>query len=74
MRDFFKFDAVVLPFFSDTEDDRRALVVVIRVATSTVDLYDREREHDSKLASFTILIIIDHDISDTILTMMELAS
>ena len=74
MRDFFKFDAVVLPFFSDTEDDRRALVVVIRVATSTVDLYDREREHDSKLTSFTILIIIDHDISDTILTMMELAS
>ena len=72
MRDFFKFDAVVLPFFSDTEDDRRALVVVIRVATSTVDLYDREREHDSKI-NFN-LIIIDHDISDTILTMMELAS
>jgi hypothetical protein len=72
LRDFFKFDAVVLPFFSDTEDDRRALVVVIRVATSTVDLYDREREHDSKI-NFN-LIIIDHDISDTILTMMELAS
>jgi hypothetical protein len=48
LRDFFKFDAVVLPFFSDTEDDKRALVVVIGVATSTVDLYDREREHDSK--------------------------
>jgi len=57
LRDFFKFDAVVLPFFSDTEDDRRALVVVIRVATSTVDLYDREREHDSKLTYISILII-----------------
>jgi len=38
----------VLPFFSDTEDDKRALIVVIGVATSTVDLYDREREYDSK--------------------------
>jgi len=49
LKDFFKYDAVVLPFFSDTEDDKRALMVVIRVATSTVDLYDREREYDSKI-------------------------
>jgi hypothetical protein len=48
LKDFFKYDAVVLPFFSDTENDRRALIVVIRVHTSTVDLYDRERETDSK--------------------------
>jgi len=38
----------LLPFFSDTKEDRRALIVVIRVPTSTVDLYDRERENDSK--------------------------
>ena len=48
LRDFFKYDIVLVPFFSDTEDDKRALIVVIKVATSTVDLYDREREEDSK--------------------------
>lgn len=63
---------MVLPFFSDTEEDKRALMVVIRVATSTVDLYDREREYDSKLV--ILILFVDHDISDTVLTMMELAS
>ena len=63
---------MVLPFFSDTEEDKRALMVVIRVATSTVDLYDREREYDSKVV--ILILFVDHDISDTVLTMMELAS
>jgi len=40
---------VILPFFVDEADDQRALIVVIRVATSSVDLYDRERQIDSKL-------------------------
>lgn len=40
---------VVLPFFIDEMDDKRALAVVIKVSSSTVDLYDRERETDSKL-------------------------
>ena len=47
-------------------------MVVIRVATSTVDLYDREREYDSKVV--ILILFVDHDISDTVLTMMELAS
>jgi hypothetical protein len=58
LKDFFKYDAVVLPFFSDTENDRRALIVVIRVHTSTVDLYDRERETDSKYQHFNLTSII----------------
>ena len=72
LKDFFKYDTVVLPFFFDEENDRRALIVVIRVATCTVDLYDRERESDSKCNSF--LNHIDHDISDTVLHMLDLAS
>lgn len=48
LRDFYKNDIVLLPFFSDTKSDRRALIVAIRVATSTVDLFDRERDEDSK--------------------------
>ena len=49
LKDFFKYDVVILPFFVDEADDQRALIVVIRVATSSVDLYDRERQIDSKL-------------------------
>jgi hypothetical protein len=48
LRDFFRNDLVLFPFFSNTKEDRRALIVAIRVATSTVDLFDREREADSK--------------------------
>lgn len=51
LRDFFKNDIVLLPFFSDSTSDRRALIVAIRVATSTVDLFDRERDEDSKYPS-----------------------
>ncbi len=38
-----------------------------------MDLFDRERETDSKIP-ICVLKIIDHDISDSILHMMELAS
>lgn len=48
MREFFKYDFVIMPFFSDTTTDKRALIVVLRVSTSSVDLYDRDREEDSK--------------------------
>jgi hypothetical protein len=63
---------VLVPFFNDTKEDRRALIVVVRVATCTVDLYDREREDDSKWRCLTNLL--DHDISDMVLHMMDLAS
>jgi hypothetical protein len=62
LRDFFKYDSVVMPFFINSKEEQRALVVLINVATSTVDLFDREREHDN------------HDISDTVLHMMDMAS
>lgn len=62
LRDFFKNDLVLFPYFNDSTDDRRALIVAIRVATSTVDLFDRERDFDN------------HDISDMVLHMMDLAS
>jgi len=48
LREFFKYDFVIMPFFSDTTSDKRALIVVLRVSTSSVDLYDRDREEDSK--------------------------
>ena len=38
-----------MPFFFNEEDDQRALIVLINVATTTVDLFDRERETDSKI-------------------------
>lgn len=40
---------MVLPFFFDEANDRRALAVVVKVGNSQVDLYDREREIDSKI-------------------------
>jgi hypothetical protein len=60
-----------MPFFSDTTSDKRALIVVLRVSTSSVDLYDRDREEDSKCFGPNIL---DHDISDAVIHMMSLAS
>lgn len=57
----------------DEEDDQRALIVVIRTSTNSVDLYDRERENDSK-KFFSSNSFVDHDISDTVLHMMDLAS
>ena len=38
-----------MPFFIDEEEDQRALLVGIKVANFQVDLYDRERETDSKI-------------------------
>jgi hypothetical protein len=71
MREFFKYDFVIMPFFSDTTSDKRALIVVLRVSTSSVDLYDRDREEDSKCLLPNVL---DHDISDAVIHMMSLAS
>ena len=71
MREFFKYDFVIMPFFSDTTSDKRALIVVLRVSTSSVDLYDRDREEDSKFLRPNLL---DHDISDAVIHMMSLAS
>ena len=48
LQNFFKYDQVILPFFIDEEDDQRALIVSVKVANFQVDLYDRERETDSK--------------------------
>ena len=52
LQHYFKHDQVLMPFFFDEEGDRRALVVSIKVADFRVDLYDREREHDSKQKVF----------------------
>ena len=49
LQNYFKYDTIMLPFFIDENDDRRALIVAIKVETCTVDLYDRERDNDSKL-------------------------
>ncbi len=51
-------------------------MVVIRIANNQVDLYDRERDSDSKLhlSLWLTFAWIDHDISDTVLHMMDLAS
>ncbi|CDW88208.1 UNKNOWN [Stylonychia lemnae] len=62
LQNFFKFDQVILPFFIDEEDDQRALIVSVKVANFQVDLYDRERDEDN------------HDISDTVLHLMDLSS
>jgi hypothetical protein len=62
---------VILPFFIDEDSDQRCLIVSIKIANTQVDLYDRERETDSK-TNFNNTI--DHDISDTVLHLMDLAS
>lgn len=48
LKDYFKYDTIILPFFINDEEDKRSLIVAIKVETCTVDLYDREREEDSK--------------------------
>ena len=49
LQNFFKYDQVVLPFFIDEENDQRCLVVSVKIANTQVDLYDRERDTDSKI-------------------------
>jgi hypothetical protein len=44
---------VILPFFINEEDDQRCLLVSIKTMNAQVDLYDREREVDSKDFSFS---------------------
>lgn len=66
-------DVVLLPYFSDCKADRRALLVAIRVSTFTVDLFDRERDDDSKFPS-CLIKSIDHDISDMVIHMLDMAS
>jgi hypothetical protein len=48
LREFYKYDSIIMPFFFNEPHDKRALVVLINPETCTVDLYDRERETDSK--------------------------
>jgi hypothetical protein len=48
LKNFFKYDIAVMPFFIDEEDDKRCLIVLVKVANNQVDLFDREREEDSK--------------------------
>ena len=43
-------DIAIMPFFINNENDKRTLVVVIRVEDKLVDLFDRERDCDSKLS------------------------
>lgn len=62
----------MLPFFINEVNDQRCLIVTIKVANSQVDLYDRERETDSNI--IRVMMFIDHDISDTVLHMMDLAA
>ncbi|CDW73763.1 UNKNOWN [Stylonychia lemnae] len=59
---FGKYDYVMVPFFIDEVNDKRCLIVQINNNMQQVDLYDKERETDN------------HDISDTVLHMMELAA
>ena len=47
LTNYFKYDTVILPILVDGDDDKRCLIVSIKVETCTVDLYDREREIDS---------------------------
>jgi hypothetical protein len=61
----------VIPFYFE-EPVKRMLTVVISPKTCTVDLYDRDRDTDSKL--FLLLKYLDHDISDTILHILHMAS
>lgn len=50
-------------------------MVTIEVKNSGVELYDKERTEDDDTDSKTCLLTgIDHDISDTVLHMMDLAS
>jgi hypothetical protein len=53
--------------------------VTVEVAKCGVELYDKERDEeevDSKLniLGFDAMFTLDHDISDTVLHMMDLAS
>ena len=48
LRQVYKYDQILIPFFFNEEDDKRALIVAISPETCTVDLFDRERETDSK--------------------------
>ncbi|TNV82627.1 hypothetical protein FGO68_gene5884 [Halteria grandinella] len=38
LRDFFKYDSVLVPFFYNAKDDKRANLVLINMATSSADL------------------------------------
>lgn len=45
---------MIVPFFFNEEDDKRALIVSISPETCTVDLFDKERETDSKIFAVTL--------------------
>jgi hypothetical protein len=50
LQNFYKYDICILPFFIDEINDQRTLIVSVRPEGNQVDLYDREREIDSKIA------------------------
>jgi hypothetical protein len=45
---------MIVPFFFNEEDEKRALIVSISPETCTVDLFDKERETDSKILAVTV--------------------
>jgi len=49
LQNFYKHDIAVVPFFFDNFEERRCLMVVVKVANCQVDLFDRDGEADSKL-------------------------
>lgn len=79
LRDYYSFDWVLMPFFFSTIGDKRALMVTVEVRNCGVELYDKDREEGDEVDSkfnfvLTQLSFVDHDISDTVLHMMDLAS
>ena len=54
LKDLFKYDIAIVPFFFDETNDNRCLIVVIKIAKNSVDLYDRERTSDSNIVYYII--------------------
>lgn len=48
LQNFKNYSTALLPIFIDERDDKRCLIVSINPANHKVDLFDRERENDSK--------------------------
>jgi hypothetical protein len=58
IKTFSKYDTVLVPFFTDFEDEQRCSLVCVTLSQNKVDLFDREREIESS------------DVSDVILSML----
>lgn len=72
LQNYYKYDIAVLPFYMNTKVEKKALVVVVRIADQLVDLFDRERATDSNY--FLPKLYIDYQISDSVLHMMNIAA